>query len=55
MRPNRTARAEGLVVSVQPRGRSRVNVIVQVTKPYRFRLVGQLSSQRGVKLRFARE
>jgi hypothetical protein len=48
--------ADGLVVSVQPvRGRKRVNVIIQVQKPYRYRLVGQLSGQRSAKLRFVRE
>jgi hypothetical protein len=49
-------KVDGLVVSVQaPPGRKRVNVIVQVQKPYRFRLVGQLSGQRSAKLRFMRE
>ena len=49
-------KVDGLVVSVQaPRGRNRVNVIIQVQKPYRFRLVGQLSGQRSAKLRFMRE
>jgi hypothetical protein len=52
----KNGKADGLVVSVQaPRGRKRVNVIVQVEKPYRYRRVGQLTGQRSAKLRFVRE
>jgi hypothetical protein len=37
--------ADGLVVSVQAVcGRKRVNAIVQVQKPYRYRLVGHLGT-----------
>jgi hypothetical protein len=45
----------GLTIRVKAVGKKRVNVIVQVPKPYQFALVGQLSGQRYAKLRFRRE
>jgi len=42
-------------VTVRRRGRNSINVIIQVPKPYGWRLVSQLSGQRSARLRFRRE
>ena len=42
-------------VILRARGRNSINIIIQVPKPYRWKLVALMTGQRSARLRFSRD